>query len=91
MASIIAMTIEGHLQQLFHMLAYLRIKYNSSMVFDPIEPDIDNSHFVFEDWPASAYSECKDEIPPNAPQPKIIGFAVILFVDSNHAGELTTR
>ena len=49
-----AMPIEGHLEQIFHMLAYLRIKHNSLMVFDLEESDIDDSQFVREDWLASA-------------------------------------
>ena len=31
------------------------------MVFDPTEPDIDDSQFVSEDWLASAYFEFKEE------------------------------
>ena len=64
MASMMAMSIEGHLEQLFHMFAYLRIKHNSSMVFDPTEPDIDDSQFVCEEWSASVYGECKGKLPP---------------------------
>ena len=30
------------------------------MVFDLIEPDIDNSQLVCEDWSASAYGEYKE-------------------------------
>ena len=34
---------EGHLQQLFHMFAYLKRNHNSDMVFDPSQPIIDES------------------------------------------------
>ena len=61
------------------------------MVFDTTETEFDNSQFVREYWSASAYGECKEELPPNAPQSKIIGFTVRAFVDSDHAGELNTR
>ena len=37
------------------------------MVFDLTEPDIDDYHFVRKDWLTSAYGECKEELPPNAP------------------------
>ena len=50
---------EGLLEQLFHMLSYLKIKPNISMVFDPTEPDIYKSQFVLEDWSASSYGQCK--------------------------------
>ena len=61
------------------------------MVFDPTEPDIDNSQFVRENWLASDYSEIKEELPTNAPQPKGIGFTMRAFIDYDHAGELTTH
>ena len=91
MDSMMAMPGEGHLEQLFHMFTYLGIKHNISMVFDTTETEFDNSHFVREYWSASAYGECKEDLPPNAPQSKIIGFTMIVFVDSGHDGEMTTR
>ena len=57
MSSMMAMTIEGHLEQLFHIFSYLRIKDNSSVVFDPTEPYIDDSQFIREYWSASANGE----------------------------------
>ena len=60
------------------------------MVFDPIETDIGDSQFMCADWSASAYGKCKEELPPNAPQPKGIGFTMRAFVYSDHAGELIT-
>ena len=61
------------------------------MIFDPTYPDIENSQFVCEDCSDSAYGEFKEELTPNDPQPKIIVFTMREFVDSDHAGELTTR
>ena len=58
-ASMMAIPQEGLLEQLFHMLSYLKIKPNISMVFDPTEPDIYKSQFVLEDWSASSYGQCK--------------------------------
>ena len=84
-----AMPREGHLEQIFHILAYLRIQHNSSMVFDPTDPDIDDSQFVRDNWLDSAYSKFKEELPTNAPQPKGIDFTVRAFIYSDHAGELT--
>lgn len=91
MASMMAMPREGHLEQLFHMFAYLKLKHNSSMVFDPTEPDIDESQFPCEDWSSTVYGECKEELPGNMPEPRGIGFTMRAFVDSDHAGEVTTR
>ena len=61
------------------------------MVFDPSVPDIDDSQFVCEDWTASPYGECKEEVPSNMPPPKGIGFHMQAFVDSDHAGHMTTQ
>ena len=91
MASMMVMQIEGHMEKIFHMFAYLRIKHNSSMAFDPVEPNIYEYQFVHEDWLASAYGEFNEELSTNAPQPKGVGFTMIAFVDSDYTGELTTR
>ena len=91
MASMMASPRQGHLEQLFHMFAYLRIKHNSLMVFDPTEPDIDEKQFVREDWTAAPYGECKEEFPRGMREPRGIGFTMRAFVDSDFAGELTTR
>ena len=45
--------------------------------------------FVRDNWLASDYSELKEELPTNAPQPKGIGFTMRAFIDYDHAGELT--
>lgn len=91
MALMMVMPRDGHLQQLFHMFAYLKLKHNSCMVFDPTEPDIDESKFVCEDQSATAYGKCTEELPPNMPDPRGVGFTMRAFVDSDHAGDLTTR
>ena len=61
------------------------------MVFDHTEPDLDLSQFPSEDWSATAYGECKEEIPSNIPEPRGIGFTMRAFEDSDHAGDTITR
>ena len=61
------------------------------MVFDPTEPDIDQSQFPTEDWSATPYGPCTEDIPYNAPAPKGIGFTIRAFADSDHAGDSVTR
>ena len=90
-ASMMASPREGHVKQLYHMFAYLWIKQNISLVFDTSEPDIDESQFPCEDWIASAYGECSEDILPNMPKPCGIGFTMLNCVESDHAIELTTR
>ena len=91
MASMMAMPREGHLNVLYQMFAFLKNKHNGVMVFDPTEPDIDTDMFPREDWSATPYFPCKEEIPGNAPEPRGIGFIIRAFVDSDHAGDIATR
>ena len=75
MASCMAMP--RHLDQLFHMLAFLKNKHNSEMVFDPSEPDIDETQFPGETWTDTLlYGDCSEDIPPNAPACRGFGLKI---------------
>ena len=91
MASCMAMPRQGHLEQLFHIFAYLRNKHNSQMVFDPSDPDIDMSLFPVEDWTNTVYGDCKEDSPPNMPEPRGFEPTIRIYVDSDHAGDSITR
>ena len=91
MASMMALPREGHLDAVFHIFAFLKSKHNGVTVFDPSEPDIDESQFPREDWSATPYGDCNEEIPSNAPPPLGVAFTIRGFVDSNHAGDTITR
>ena len=91
MASMMALPRQGHLKVLFHMFAFLKQRHNGVMVFDPTEPDIDLTKFPNEDWTATAYRQCHEDIPLNAPKSRGIGFSMRAFVDSDHAGDSVTR
>jgi hypothetical protein len=95
LSSCLAMPREGHLEQLFHIFAYLKGKHNTEMIFDPSIPDIDENLFPKEDWSSSVYatSDCdlKETTPPNMPSPRGRGFVMRVYVDSDHAGDTVTR
>ena len=91
MASCMAMPRKGQLEQLFHMFAFLKNKHNSEMVFDPSEPNIDESLFPSEIWTDTVYGNCSEDIPTNAPEPRGFGFKMRAYVDSDHAGDAITR
>ena len=76
LASTMALPREGHLKAIFQMFAFLKSKHNGVTVFDPIEPDVDETKFPNEDWPGTVYGECKEVIPENAPEPRGIGFTM---------------
>ena len=91
MASCMALPRTGHLDQLYHMFAYLKNKHNSEMVFDPSEPEINDNLFPAESWGDTVYGQCSETKPANMPQPRGFGFKIRAYVDSDHAGDSTTR
>ena len=91
MASMMAMPREGHLDQLFHMFAFLKGNHNGVMVFDPTEPTIDETQFPTQDWSASPYAGSSEEIPPNMCEARGVGMTLRAFVDSDHATDTTNR
>lgn len=68
MASMMAAPRRGHLDILFQMFSFLKAKHNAVMVFDPTIPEIDISQFPKEDWSATPYGECHEDIPANGPE-----------------------
>ena len=62
------------------------------MVYDPSEPEIQMGKFEREDWTNTVYgADLEEAIPPNAPEPRGMGFKMTVYVDSDHAGDTITR
>ena len=91
MASMMAMPRTGHLNQLYHIFAYLKQRHNSEMVFDPTLPDIHEDLFPREDWRHTPYSTAVDNTPSHMPEARGFGFVISTYVDSDHAGDTITR
>ena len=91
LASMMAMTREGHLAQVYRIFSFLGSHHNAVIIFDSTPPDTDHSAFTDKDWTASAYDECKEEIRYNAPEPRGVGFTMRAFVDSGYAVDTVTR
>lgn len=91
MASCMVLQRDGHLSQLYHYFAYLRDSHNTELVFDPTKPEIDEASFVVEDWKDAVYGTYFEEKPPNAPRCRGISFKIVVYVDSDHAGDNVTR
>jgi hypothetical protein len=81
---------EGHLQQLFHVFAYLKQNDRSTMVFDDTEPSYDPRRFATQDW-SKYYPDAKEAIPENMPEPRGKPVMMTCFVDADHAGCQVTR
>ena len=85
----------GHLQHLLQMFAYLTVKkyHNTKMVFDLSDPMVDESAFKRKDWTSSEFGhvEEKEELPPNMPEPRGLGFVMRAKVDADHAGDMVAQ
>jgi hypothetical protein len=81
---------EGHLEQMFHVFAYLKKYDRSALVFDWTEPWLDKSQFKECDW-KEFYPGAAEAIPPNMPEPRGKSVLTTCFVDADHAGCKLTR
>ena len=50
LSSHLAMPKEGHLSTVFHIFGYLEGKHNTTMVFDPTYPTINQEQFITVNW-----------------------------------------
>ena len=90
LSSHMAMPREGHMQQVLHIFAYLKINHNARVVFDPSYPEIDSDAFEKKDW-SSMYGTDKEGIPDNAPRPMGNEFIIRAYVDASFTGCKLTR
>eukprot|EP00978_Attheya_sp_CCMP212_P034406 scaffold143909_cov63-Attheya_sp.AAC.2 len=81
---------EGHLEQVFHIFAYLKAHKRSTMVGDDTEPTFDESRFNECDW-AEFYPDAAEKIPSDMPEPRGKSVVMSVFVDADHDGCLATR
>ena len=81
---------EGHLDQVFHVFAYLKTHETSTMVFDDTEPDFDDCRFKECDW-SEYYPDAVEAIPRDVPKPQGKAVMCSCFVDADHAGCQVTR
>eukprot|EP00978_Attheya_sp_CCMP212_P036951 scaffold171037_cov51-Attheya_sp.AAC.5 len=84
-----AMPRRGHLETIFRIYAYLNKKHNSTMVFDPSYPEIDQRSLKDCEW-KNFYGDVKEDIPTNVPTACGNEVDVRLFCDSDHAGDRLT-
>jgi hypothetical protein len=81
---------QGHLEQAFHVFAYLKRYDRSCLVMDDTVPSFDQSRFNVCDW-SEFYPGAAEVLPPNAPEPRGKSVSMSCFVDADHAGCLATR
>ena len=90
MSSYVAMPREGHLQQLYHIFAYLKCHHNTRLVLDPSYPHIDIDDFEKKNW-KEFYGDTKEPQPTNAPRPLGKELLIRCYVDADFAGDLLSR
>jgi len=81
---------QGHLEQVFHVFAYLKSHDRSAMVFDDTVPTVDEEAFQKCDW-EEYYPGAREVTPPNAPEQRGKMVSMSCFVDADHAGCRVTR
>ena len=78
----------GHFQALMHIFAFLHHHPRCRLVFDDSYVQIDDGED--KDW-RDFYPNASEDLPPNAPKARGKPVQMIVFVDSDHAGDLLTR
>ncbi len=80
----------GHLEQAFHVFAYLKSHQRSTMVFDDTRVTLSDSRFHHCKWD-DFYPGAVEAIAPNALPPRGNAVQMNAFVDTDHAGDRITR
>jgi hypothetical protein len=90
LSSYLALPREGHLDQVFHIFAYLKHHTRSKLVLDDSERKIDESRFNTPNWD-EFYPDTKEAIPLDAPEERGLPVAMTCYCDADHAGCQVTR
>ena len=90
MSRYLASAREGHLDQLFHVFAYLKTHDRSTMVFDDSCPTFGDTKFSQCDW-TELYPDACEPMPEHMPVPRGKSVVMSCFVDADHAGCRETR
>jgi hypothetical protein len=93
LSSHLALPRRGHMDQVLHIFAYLKVHHNAEIVLDPSDPVIDENAFAICDWTSSdlGHVQGKEELPGNQPEPRGLGFTIRSKVDADHASDAVTR
>ena len=81
------------MEQVMQIFGYLGKYHNAELVFDPSDPTINEQDFERRDWASSEFGhvEDKEDLPPNMPEPRALGFTIVAKVDADHASHTGTR
>ena len=93
MSSHLVLPRKGHMEQVMQIFGYLKKYHNAELIFDPSNPTINEQDFEKKDWTSSEFGhvEGREELPPNMPEPRGMGFTIVVKVDVDHASNTVTR
>ena len=86
----LALPREGHLEQVLHMIGYIKARPKFRIMFDSSKPRTNERWFQQYDW-FDFYRDAKEAIPPNMPEQRGLEVLISCFVDANHAGNVKDR
>ena len=90
MSQHLALPRESHLEQVLHIIGYLKAHPKFRLLFDSAKPRVNERWFQQYDW-FDFYRDAKEAIPPDMPEPRGLEVVISCFVDANHAGDTKTR
>ena len=90
MSAHLALPRIGNLEQVIHMLEYLKLHPKRNIAFDAAHPSIDERRIKNYDW-YTFYRGGKEVIPLDCPEPLGISISTYCFVDADLAGNLISR
>ena len=78
----------GHLEELLHIVAFLKHQPKLTLYFDPEYANVDESIFINNSSPdqfKDLYRDAKEELPERMPKPLGASVRITAFVDASHA------
>jgi hypothetical protein len=83
---------EGHMEQLLHVVAFLKRHPKLTLYLSPQLPNVDFGDFQTNrtDF-AEMYRDAKEEMPHKIPSPRGRGMTMLAYVDASHAANKVTR
>ena len=77
-----------HMEKVLHIVSHLKSHHNIETVFNPGEPKFDmDITFPREDRSDTVYWLIREEKRHNMPEIRGLGFKIVIYVDSDHAGD----
>ena len=90
MSTHLVLPCEGHLEQVIHIVGYLKTQKKMKLLLDASYPKVKESWFQEYDW-FDFYRYAEGAIPPDMPEPRGLDVVLSCFVDANHAGNQKDR